>query len=314
MITLAVDLGGSHASCAVLVDGVIRSSKMISAVTERVPGFESLLKEITRCLRSICYTLGVETTSADGLVFGFPGVVSPDGSTVTETNEKFDEARQFDFASWARKQLGVRCILENDARLALMGEHYRGAAAGFEDAALITLGTGIGTAVIIDGKIFRGGSGRTGCLGGHIPVVLGGRKCTCGNVGCAESESSTWALQAIAKTIPGYLQSPLSTHETLDFSTVFAYADEGDTVASSLLDRCFQVWSALAVAVFHAYSPAVLLFGGGVMARGNDILPVIRQHVTDHAWGANGSAVRAAALGSDAALYGAVPRLLEARA
>ena len=88
----------------------------------------------------------------------------------------------------------LRFAIENDARMALLGERHAGAAAGCDNVVMITLGTGIGGAAMIEGKLLRGKHAQAGCLGGHLPAKVGGRQCTCGAIGCLEAEASGWAL------------------------------------------------------------------------------------------------------------------------
>src|SRR5208283_3183140 len=197
-----------------------------------------------------------------------------------------------------------------DVRLALLGEHFAGAARNCSDAVMITLGTGIGGVAMLNGKLLRSHSGRAGMIGGHLPVVMNGRRCTCGGVGCAEAEASTWSLPNICHEWPSFAESTLVSATRLDFGSLFLHADGGDRVAREVLDHCIEVWSALTVALIHAYDPQVVVFGGGVLKRAADILPGIRKHVEEHAWIPAGSiAIVEAELSSHAALYGAIPLL-----
>jgi glucokinase len=309
MQVVALDIGGSHASCAVVRnrDLLARYEMRIEPVSFRqaLPSLERLILEVTSQAR-------VELQECSGIVFGFPGIVDSRYGTVIATNEKFNDAVDLDLPGWGTAAFGVPLFLENDARLAILGEQYCGAAEGAEDVVLITLGTGIGAAAMLGSKPLRGRYDQAGCLGGHLPVVLDGRKCTCGNIGCAEAEASTWALPSICREWPGFEDSQLASAVQLDFATLFSAADSGDRIANEVLARCNRVWAALAVALVHAYSPEVLLFGGGVMARSEDILPAIRTHVQRHAWSPRGVIqIKAAALGPAASLHGAVPFLEE---
>lgn len=316
MIAFAVDLGGSHVACAVVEDRKILARSQISfGLDGKDVHCFHLLTAIAAQLKRLSIQPGIRSSKVEGVAFGFPGLVDSRMGRVVATNEKFNDAREIDFADWALRELNLPLRLDNDARLALMGEHYAGAARGHQDAAIITLGTGIGAAAMMDGQPLRGSRNRAGCLGGHLPVVLHGRECTCGNVGCAEAEASTRALSAIAREMPGYSSSLLHARRDLDFGFVFECAEAGDAVAAAVVERCCAVWSALAVAMLHAYSPEVLLIGGGVMmhggVHGERILARIREHVGRYAWDMDGSTVQPAALGADAALLGSVPRLIE---
>ena len=136
---------------------------------------------------------------------------------------------------------------------------------------------------------------------------LDGRTCTCGSIGCAEAEASTSVLQATAEAWPGFSESLLAREPVIDFAVVFRARDAKDQVACELLQHCISVWSALAVTLIHAYGPQIMLFGGGVMKRQEEILAPIRSYVEQHSWRSSRGLTRieAAALGGNAALVGA---------
>lgn len=170
---------------------------------------------------------------------------------------------------------------------------------------MVTLGTGIGTSVIIDGVPLRGEHGQAGNLGGHFVHTLAPRSCPCGNLGCAESEASGWAVQQLARQDGCYAASALADEPSSDLAAVFRCAAAGDELASRLRDHCIGVWAGLAVSLIHAYDPELLVFGGGVMQSSEQIIPAIAAHVEKHAWTPWGKVrVAAAAFGNDAALLG----------
>ncbi len=309
MQALALDLGGSHVSCALMRERtcVLRLDRSLTA-----DSFAHTLPVLEALIHDVLAQTGARPADCAGIALGFPGIVDSRAHRVVSTNAKFDDALHTDLPAWARARFNLPFALDNDARLALRGEHFAGAAAGADDAVLVLLGTGIGAAAMLGGRPLSGRAPHTGYLGGHLPVVVGGRRCTCGNLGCAEAEASTWALPEICRSTPGFATSALAHAPTLDFATLFAAADAGDPVAQAVLRRCLDVWSTLAVALIHAYAPQVLVFGGGVMARADDILAPIRRFVAKHAWSPAGEvAIRASTLGAAAALHGAIPLLRE---
>jgi glucokinase len=243
---------------------------------------------------------------------GFAGLVDTKTGQVLSTNEKYDDALGVDLPAWSRDSFGLPFRIENDARMALLGEVYAGAARGVADVVMITLGTGIGGAAMIEGKLLRGKHAQAGCLGGHIPVLFTGRKCTCGSVGCAEAEASGWALPLIAKEWPGFAQSAFARHPDVGFKELFEDAENGDAVATAIRDRCLHVWAADAVGLVHMYDPEVIVIGGGVMKSAAVILPYVQNYVAKYAWTPWGKVqVRAAKLGNHAGLLGAIPLLTE---
>ena len=310
MKALAIDLGGTHATCAVVDDRSILASEVVT--TDGTVGLQPVLPEIVRAFHRLMEKNHVTAGDCGGLAFSFCGIVDSRTSKVLSTNQKYDDAQGFDLAAWARTELGLRLRLENDARMALLGEHYAGAGRGFDDIVMTTLGTGIGGAAMIAGTLLRGKHAQAGCLGGHIPVLFGGRTCTCGAIGCAEAEASGWSLPLIAKDWPGFAQSRLAKEDAVNFEALFRLADEKDTVALALRDRCLQVWATATVGLIHAYDPEIIIFGGGVMKSAAVIIPYVQSYVEKHAWTPWGKVkVRAAEVGNNAGILGAIPLLSE---
>jgi glucokinase len=310
---LAIDLGGSHASCAIVRDRTILTSEAIPA-----DGSENLSALLVRALdafKRLANELELSLKDCDGIAIGFPGLVSTRATRVLSTNAKYEDAPGLDLAGWGRQNLGLPLRLENDARLALLGEVFAGAAQGFTEVVMMTLGTGIGGVAMIEGKLLRGKHSQAGCLGGHIPVLFSGRPCTCGGIGCAEAESSGWALPRVFEEWSGARDSSLAKYLKIGFKELFEEAAVGDPVAVGIRDRCLKVWCANAVALVHAYDPEIIVMGGGVMKSAGKIIPVIQSHVQKYAWTPWGKVeVRAAVLGNHAALLGAVPLLSDALA
>ena len=311
MRALAVDLGGSHAACAVVADREVVAVETVSLEAAR--GLAGALPMVAEALRRAASRAGVAVSGCAGLAFGFCGLVDSTAGRVLSTNAKYDDAPRLDLPGWCRDSLGLRFRIENDTRLALLGERYAGAARGTGDAVMMTLGTGVGGVAMIGGRLLRGKHFQAGVLGGHLVADFEGRPCTCGAVGCVEAEASTWSLPDLCREAPGFAASALARRERLDFEALFACAAEGDAVAGAVRDRCLRVWAAGALAMVHAWDPEVLVIGGGVMRNAAAVLPAIEAHVHRHAWTPWGEvAVRAAALGERAALVGAVPLLQEA--
>ncbi len=241
-----------------------------------------------------------------GVALGFPGVVDGNSGEILSTLNKYTDAPDLDLHGWARREFGLPLRMENDACLALLGEVASGAGQGMRDVVMVTLGTGIGGAAMIDGQLLRSWRGQAGCLGGHLPVNFAGRKCTCGAIGCAETEASTAALPELLRRSPGFPQSVMAQVAEPDFKALFRAADAGDAVACSVLNHCVQIWSILTVGLVHAYGPELVLLGGGVLERGASLLDPIRHYVENHVWRTSRGVPRIerAQLGPEAALIG----------
>lgn len=310
MKALAVDFGGTHASF-----GVVEDRRILAHATIDTEGAKSLAAVLPRA-QSICSELlsrsGISFTDCAGIAIGLAALVDSRSGKVLATNGKYDDAKSIDLAAWCRENFDLSLRMDNDARLALLGETYAGAARGFTDVVMMTLGTGIGGVAMIEGKLLRGKHSQAGCLGGHMPAVFNGRPCNCGAIGCAEAEASGWSLPLVIKDWPGAAKSALSTHSIVGFKELFEEARHGDAVAIAIRDRCLNVWAADAVGLVHAYDPEILVIGGGVMKSADLIIPYVESYVHKHAWTPWGKVhVCAAELGNDAALLGAVPLLSE---
>jgi glucokinase len=300
MRILAVDLGGSHAACALVDDTTI-------VAREDVPIRDgALLQPVLPAIEATLLRLNRDR-SAQGVGLGFCGLVDAPNSRVSSTNGKFEDAVDIDLTKWSVNRFDLPFRLENDARLALLGECYAGAGKAETDVVMFTLGTGIGGVAMMEGRPLHGKHGQAGVLGGHVPVKLGGRKCTCGGIGCAESEASGWALPLVCAEWPGFGTSAMAKQD-INFENLFVCAAAGDRVAAELRQHCLEVWGATAVAAIHAFDPEVLLYGGGVMKSADLVLPFIQDYVDRYAWTPWGKVrVRAAQLGNDAALLGVIP-------
>jgi glucokinase len=310
MKALAIDLGGTHATCAMLDDRTILAAEVVS--TDGTQGLRRVLPRFAQTFRKLLQNTGVITEDCRGLAFSFCGLADTRIGRIVSTNQKYDDAVGIDFVGWSKQEFGLPLRIENDARMALLGERYAGAARGFDDVVMTTLGTGIGGAAMIGGTLVRGKHAQAGCLGGHLPVLFNGRTCTCGNIGCPEAEAAGWSVPLVARDWPGYAASALGKDEPVNFEKLFRYAEQGDLVATALRDRCLRIWAASATGLIHAYDPEIVVYGGGVMKSANIILPFVQAYVEKHAWTPWGKVkVRAAELGNNAGLLGAIPLLSE---
>jgi glucokinase len=254
---------------------------------------------------------GLSPGDIAGIAIGFAALVDFRVNRVLSTDGKYEDVKDIDLAKWIHENVGLPARIENDARMALLGESYAGAARGFTDVVMMTLGTGIGGVAMIEGKLLHGKHAQAGCLGGHIPAVFNGRPCVCGAVGCAEAEASGWSLPLVVREWPGATDSTLSRYPNVGFKELFEEAASGDKVAVAIRDRCLNVWAATAVGLVHAYDPEIIVIGGGVMKSANVIIPYIESYVHKYSWTPWGKVqVCAAELGNHAVLMGAVPLLL----
>jgi glucokinase len=309
MQALALDMGGSHIGC-----GVVEGDRLLGSSSIDCRGALSLaniLPTIAHTLRTLQQSVGTSAHWA-GMAIGFPGIVDARNGRILSALKKYEDALDIDLASWVRNEFDMELRVENDARMAVLGEYFAGTGKGIKNLVMMTLGTGIGTGVILNANLLRGVHAHAGCFGGHMAASFDGRPCHCGNIGCGEAEAGGWSMPLVLREWPGFPQSSLAEIASPGFRELFAHAELGDRVASQVWERCLHVWAATAVSLIHAYDPEVLLLGGGVMQNPDPVVSFVQDYVNQHTWSSWGKArVCAAALGNSAALLGAIPLLTE---
>jgi glucokinase len=293
---IAIDLGGTRIKLGLVEDGrVVRRTLLASS---SAAGLAPRLDELAAAIDGLC---DGRPLAAVGLAT--PGIIDRRSRRITAINAKWSDAPGIDLMAWSREHWAAPLTLENDAVAALAGEWRHGTGRGRNGVVMMTLGTGIGAAAVVDGRLLHGSHGQA-AIAGHLTVQVGGRPCSCGNRGCAEAEASTSALPQIARADPRFASSLLAQARTLDYASVFALAGR-DPLAEALRERACAVWSALAVSLVHAYDPELLIVGGGIAAADEALFAPLRAHLDAHAWTPWGRVDLApAALGDDAALLG----------
>ena len=230
MTILACDVGGTEIKLGLVEGGRIVSRAAIPAHARH--GLAPALGRIAVALEGMCASDGMDRRSVRGLALAFPAVVEPVTQRILSTPAgKFEDAQNLDVPAAVREALGLPVFVVNDANAALAAEWAHGAARGCRDVGMLTLGTGIGSSVILDGVPLRGRHGSAGNLGGHVVASVDGRPCTCGGLGCAEAEASGWAIGPIAASHPGFGASALAAEACVDYHAIFRLAGRGDRVA-----------------------------------------------------------------------------------
>jgi glucokinase len=303
MAVFSIDFGGSHIACGIVEGKTVLAEATIATDARSL---SSSLHDVANLLRRCQSQSGLLDEQLYGVAIGFCGIVDSSSGEILSTLNKYPDTAQVDLAKWAQQEFGLPVRVENDACLALLGEISTGAGRFAKDVVMVTLGTGLGSAAMLGGKLLRSRFGQAGCLGGHLPVNFRGRRCSCGAIGCAEAEASTFVLPLLCREHPGFDQSSLSRTLRCDFATVFSESDAGDRVACEIVGHCMNVWGALTVGLIHAYGPELVIFGGGVMQRGEALLKPIREYVGKHMWRTTRGLPRIepAQLGAKAALLG----------
>jgi glucokinase len=264
---VCVDFGGSAIRTCVESDGAFLAAR----VAEIAAGKE--LETVAELVTQMLDETGLVPAAISVAV---PGVVDFSTQSLLRAHEKYRSLDGVNLKDWFHRKWNLPFALENDARSALLGEVTSGVAAGARNAVMVILGTGIGTAALVDGNIMRGHSGHGGILGGHISVDFKGKDCSCGNRGCAESLASTWAL---ARNLEAkYLG---------DFRNIQALvsgSQQNDPQAIAILEQFIAVWGTTIVSLCHLFDPETVIVSGGPMKSAEHILPTLSKTVASRLW------------------------------
>ncbi|MDR2915030.1 MAG: ROK family protein [Tannerella sp.] len=303
MYSIVIDLGGTIIKIGLMYKGDICEYKRLDSNLSvgLLPNLPRIKQEINEILS------GRNIRHADlyGIGIAFPGLVDPVRNQVISTNEKYDDACHINISEWVQANWNTLFYIDNDARMAVTGEWCKGTAAGLDNVVMMTLGTGIGTGVIMDGKVIYGQHFQAGSLGGHFVVDYKGRKCTCGNKGCVEALASSFFLSTIIKEHPQVSFSFKREADRLDFKELFCLAQAGNTDAVLVRNECLDIWSAAVITYIHAYDPEIVVLGGGIMKSQQIIIPYLQKKVDEYAWCPSGKVPLVhSSLGDDVALYG----------
>ena len=279
MIYLGIDIGGTSLKGGLVnPHGEILKQKTLRTPTNFVD-FSDSLKTLTSSLIE-----GSEVLAGVGI--GCKGIVNPMTSEVEICPGTFSflETHRLDRLLADILPSGVPVVADNDARAALVGEVLWGAAKGLRNALMLTLGTGLGGAILAEGQIVRGANGVAGHLG-HLTVVPHGKPCVCGNRGCLETVFSASAIEAVAiDSVHRGCESALTekfrdNYRDLTCLDVFQIAEAGDRVAQSLVRDAIELLGGGIAGLLHAFDPEVLIIGGNIAQAGPSLFDPLRAEI-----------------------------------
>lgn len=275
MAILGIDIGGTRLKVGMVSDdGELLSSKSIHTPTSLEPFKIRLLELVGVMSRGA-------TPSAIGI--GCKGVIDSAKATVVTQPGTFQFLERLSFKDLLSSSFSesVPVFADNDARATLAGEVAWGIARNKSNVLLLTLGTGVGGAVLADGRILRGATGAAGLLG-HITIAENGNFCDCGNRGCLETAFSARAIEAEAlHAIYRGVESVLTHRFKADYSqltcrAVFDAAAEGDHVASVITSEAIKTLGAGVAGLLHAFDPELVILSGQIIAAGDSLLAPLR--------------------------------------
>lgn len=307
MYYVGIDLGGTNIAAGLVTEnGKILTNKSIPTRAER--DWKEIVADMAALSKEVINMAGVEISDVAGVGIGCPGSIdNENGICAYSNNIKMEKA---DIAGEFKKHFDIPVNLENDANAAALGE-YEINGKGAKSYVFVTLGTGIGGGVILDGKIFRGHNG-VGAEIGHTVIVSGGEDCTCGRKGCWEAYGSITALirqtkEAMAKNPDSLLHEMAEKEGKVTGKMTFDAAQQGDKVAQEVLDAYFGYVAEGITNMVNIFQPEKIVIGGSVSKQGDYLLNPIKKLVNsdDYNRYMHKAEVEIATLFGDAGIIGA---------
>ncbi len=310
MYRIGVDLGGTN-----IATGVIDENYKIigrGKVKTRAPRpAEAIFDSIKEAVDMAVVNAGISYDEVVSVGIGTPGSVNKDtGAIEFSNNLKFHNVPA---KAMLEERLKKPVYLENDANAAALGEAVAGSGNGVKNFVAVTLGTGVGSGIIIDGKIYRGSNFCGGEMG-HMVINVDGIPCNCGRKGCWEKYASATALVSQAvEAMQGNKASLLwqtcdGDLNKVDGKSIFDAVDLGDETAKAVVDR-YLYYVAIGIAnVVNALQPETVCVGGGISGQGEKILQPIRETVKAERYSVYAEKqanIVPALLGNDAGIIGA---------
>lgn len=302
-----IDLGGTFIKCGI----VDERGKIL--VKDKVPtGVERPYTQVIADMASLVKRLEKQArVTVRGVGVGSPGMIDSErGIVVFSGNFAW---RNVPLVAELKKYFKIPVKITNDANAAALGESFCGAGKQYKSSVLVTLGTGVGGGIVLDGKLFEG-NGSAGAELGHTVISVGGEQCSCGRCGCFEAYASATAL--IRQTKRAMERNPQSIMWNLcrgdisavDGKTVFDGMRAGDITANKVFEEYVTYLAAGLVNIANIFRPEIILLGGGICKEGETLLVPLRKLFSEELFGGQENVpvqLAAASLGNDAGVCGA---------
>ncbi|MCE5189253.1 MAG: ROK family protein [Eubacteriales bacterium] len=308
MYSIGVDIGGSKIAVGIVGEDLQLISKKSLPFPHTGDPMDSI-KTICSLISGLLAENRMDIKKAACIGLAVPGSIDYNRGIVID-------AHNLDYHGFPLCKLVGECFpgcvvhVENDANAAALGEFYCGAFRGCSSGLLITIGTGIGGGLVLDGKLFVGGK-QNGFEFGHAVLVFNGEPCTCGQRGCIESYCSAAALvREGRKAADQHHESMMFQRAQGDLTRINAKlvmdcAREGDVTASAIYQRYTEYLGATACTAIALFDPEIIAFGGGVSNDGEFLLSPIRKYADQYAFFKHHAKIVTAELKNDAGIIGA---------
>ncbi|MDD2361598.1 MAG: ROK family protein [Oscillospiraceae bacterium] len=309
MYRIGIDLGGTNIVAGV-VDDNYRIVGLSKCKTNLPRPAQDIIQDMAKITHEAIAAAGLTMDDIACVGVGSPGTCNANTGIVEYSNNlRFENVPLRDMLS---DLVGKKVFIENDANAAALGEALAGAAKGAQSCVCITLGTGVGGGIIIDGKIY-GGFNFAGAELGHTVIVVDGEPCTCGRYGCWESYASASAL--IRQTRRAMEQDPESemwkiagSLDGVDGRTSFDAMRAGDKSGKQVVDRYIRYIASGLINVINIFQPEILCIGGGICKEGDILLKPLEEQIKKERYSkfsSHQTRLTVAQLGNDAGIIGA---------
>ena len=284
---VGVDIGGMSVKCGIVSsDGkmLFKKTAPIQAEAEDTV----ILADLAKLIEDTIAESNTDKNEIVGIGIGCPGSVYDEKGVVRYScNINF---RNTPMAKTIGELTGIANVrVSNDANCAALGETLFGAGNGAKNSVLVTLGTGVGTGIVVDGKLLTGNKS-AGAEGGHIGINMGGAVCGCGKKGHYEAYASVTALmnqvETACKKNPDSLLAKYAEEHGIDGKTVFICAQQGDKVAISTLKKYIKYVGEGLLVFANIFFPEVIIIGGGVSNEGDTLIKPLQRIVSRNVYGA----------------------------
>lgn len=310
MYWLGIDLGGTNIATGVVDENynIIGRGKVKTNRAGRTP--DDIADDMAKAVFMAIEDAGIDKSEIVAMGIGSPGSIVPETGTVAVANNL--GFKNLPLCQMLKDRTGFDFYIENDANAAAYGELLAGAGRGKKNFVAITLGTGVGGGIIIDGKIFSGFNHAGGEVG-HTVIVQNGEQCACGRQGCWEAYASATAL--IRQTKFAMIKDPTSvmweiagTIENVNGLTAFDAMRRGDETAKKVVDQYIEYIAVGLVNMINIFQPEVICIGGGVSKEGDTLIKPIKSYARLDRYSKNVATqteIKTAELGNDAGIIGA---------
>ena len=304
-----VDIGGTTVKLGLFnVDGEVLDKWEIT--TRKEDGGAYILKDIAESVEAKMAEKNIDKSDVTGVGMGVPGPVKEDGTVMKCVNLGWG---MFNAAEELSGLLGLPVKAGNDANMAALGEYWQGGGKEYKSIIMVTLGTGVGGGIIINGKMMAGVNGAGGEIG-HMTVDLDEQdKCNCGKKGCLEQYASATGIVRLANRALQSSDKPskLRDVKTISAKEIFDAAKEGDELAQSLAEEHGKYLGLALANVACVVDPDAFVIGGGVSKAGDILIDITKKYFEEFAFHAcRNASFKLATLGNDAGIFGAAASIL----